>query len=120
MRRSLARENECAEILADRGYQVRQNPGPQEVAEARARTGDCGDPGKDPDYLIEGYVFDCYAPSETRPVRGVWSGVKDKVEDGQTERVVLNLRDWRGDLNALRRQFEDWPIEELRACFRCG
>ena len=114
VRRSLERENECADILAGSGYRVHQNPSTQEVADARARTGDVGYPGKDPDYLIEGHVFDCYAPSETRPVRGVWSGVREKVDDGQTQRVVLNLRDWRGDLGALRKQFDDWPVEGLK------
>ncbi|MGI5211789.1 hypothetical protein [Plantactinospora sp. CA-290183] len=114
MRRSLERENECADILADQGYRVHQNPSRQEVAEARARTGDRGHPGKDPDYLIEGHVFDCYAPGGTKSVRNVWSVVREKVEDGQTERVVLNLRDWRGDLGALRKQFDDWPVDELK------
>ncbi|MEE6260177.1 MULTISPECIES: CdiA C-terminal domain-containing protein [Plantactinospora] len=113
-RRSLERENECADVLADRGYHVHQNPSRREVAEARAQTGDRGNPGKDPDYLVEGHVFDCYAPGETKSVRGVWSGVRDKVEDGQTERVVLNLGDWRGDLDALRKQFDDWPVDNLK------
>jgi len=28
--------------------------------------------------------------------------------------VVLNLRDWRGDLGALRQQFDDWPVAGLK------
>ncbi len=78
------------------------------------RTGDTGDPNKDPDYLIEGYVFDCYAPDETKPVRGVWTEVSTKVQRGQSQRVVLNLRDWRGDLGALQKQFDDWPVAGLK------
>ncbi|NIL60003.1 hypothetical protein HCB18_26865 [Salinispora arenicola] len=28
--------------------------------------------------------------------------------------MVLNLQDWRGDLVALRKQFNDWPIPGLK------
>ncbi|MFV2116793.1 hypothetical protein ACFHW0_31330 [Micromonospora sp. LOL_025] len=123
MRRSLELENQCADIVADRGYQVHQNPTKQEIAEARSRTGDTGEVAKDPDYLIEGLVFDCYSPRPSRAVRGIWTGVSDKVASQQTQRVVLNLHDWRGNLAALQRQFDDWPIprlEELVAVTRSG
>ncbi|WBB70727.1 hypothetical protein [Micromonospora sp. WMMD812] len=114
VRRSLQLENEGADKIADKGYQIHQNPTRLEVAEARLRTGDVGDAQTDPDYLIEGHVFDCYSPTPSRPVRGVWSGIADKIDSGQTERVVLNLKDWRGDVSALRHQFDDWPIERLK------
>lgn len=78
------------------------------------RARDIGRPEKKPDYLIEGCVFDCYSPSEGRSVRNVWSEVRDKVETGQTQRVVVNLRDWGGDLEALQRQFDDWPVGGLK------
>ncbi|MFI7647983.1 hypothetical protein ACIBTZ_18170 [Micromonospora sp. NPDC049460] len=122
-RRSLELENDCAETLADRGYQVHQNPTTQEIAEARLRTGDIVDPRRSPDYLIEGDVFDCYSPSPTTSSRAVWSAVKRKVDDAQTQRVTVNLRDWRGDLTALQKQFHDWPVpglEELVAVTRSG
>lgn len=114
MRRSLELENECADTLAAEGYLLQQNPTRQEVAEARNGTGDPGNPGKDPDYLIEGHVFDCYSPTPAKSVRGVWSGVADKIASGQTQRVVVNLNDWRGDLAALQKQFDDWPIAGLK------
>jgi hypothetical protein len=115
VRRSLQRENDTANVLADQGYRVHQSPTRQEVADARARTGDIGDPRRDPDYLIEGKVFDCYSPSETKNVRGIWSEVRDKVsEKRQTQRVVINLQDWGGSLNELQKQFDDWPIEGLK------
>ncbi|WP_460808628.1 hypothetical protein [Micromonospora zhanjiangensis] len=41
-------------MLATRGYRVHQNPSKPEVVDARQRTGDAGNPEKDPDYLIEG------------------------------------------------------------------
>lgn len=33
--------------------------------------------------------------------------------ENQTERVVLNLKDWTGDLQALRTQFETYPVPGL-------
>nr|WP_221374691.1 hypothetical protein [Actinoplanes polyasparticus] len=108
-------ENSGAVVLADRGYHVQQNPSKADVAQARMNAGDLGDPGKDPDYLVEGRVFDCYSPVKpTKAVRGIWSEAQEKVEDGQTQRVVVNLEDWRGDMSALRKQFADWPVPGLK------
>ncbi len=115
VRRSLEMENSGAVVLADRGYHVQQNPSKADVAQARMNAGDLGDPGKDPDYLVEGRVFDCYSPVKpTKAVRGIWSEAQEKVEDGQTQRVVVNLEDWRGDMSALRKQFADWPVPGLK------
>ncbi len=113
-RRSLSRENESAVILASAGYRVRQNPSADQVAEARRRSGDVGTPTSEPDYLIEGRVFDCYAPGEGTTVRNVWAQARKKILREQTQRVLLNLVDWKGDLAALRKQFDDWPLEELK------
>ncbi|MBN1174042.1 MAG: hypothetical protein JXA67_17850 [Micromonosporaceae bacterium] len=101
-------------MLAGRGYRVHQNPAPQEVADARARTGETGDPASRPDYLVEGRVFDCYAPRPSTSVRSVWNGVAKKVRHQQTQRVVLNLHDWDDDPEALRQQFAAWPIPDLK------
>jgi hypothetical protein len=113
-RRGYERENDTADILTDQGYRVHQQPTPQETADARAATGDVGRPGTRPDYLIEGRVFDCYAPARDTNVRNAWSEVRRKPRAGQTQRVVINLQDWGGDLDALRRQFADWPIQGLK------
>jgi hypothetical protein len=113
-RRSLELENECADTVARKGYRVHQNPTRQEIAEARRQTGDVGKPERNADYLIEGHVFDCYSPKLAKPVRGIWAEVRDKVADQQTQRVILNLRDWGGDLGDLQRQFDDWPIPGLK------
>lgn len=112
--RSVQLENECADTVAGKGYRVHQNPTKQEVADARARTRDVVDLDKNPDYLIEGHVFDCYSPTASKPVRGIWSEVSQKISEQQTQRVTLNLQDWRGDLAALHRQFDDWPIPNLK------
>ncbi|WP_312882585.1 CdiA C-terminal domain-containing protein [Micromonospora polyrhachis] len=113
-RRALELENECADRVAEQGYRIHQNPTEQEISESRRNTGDAGDPGRSPDFLIEGHVFDCYAPTAHKPVRGVWSEVSKKVDEGQAQRVTLNLQDWQGDLSALQKQFDDWPLSDLK------
>lgn len=54
-RRSLIRENEAAETIAKNGYNIEQDP----VIEGTTRN---------PDYLIEGEIFDCYSPAENTKV----------------------------------------------------
>lgn len=78
----------AAAALAAHGFEIRQNPAPDEVARARHESGDVGRPTSNPDYLIEGRVFDCYSPDDGKPIRGIWSEAADKVEDGQTQRVA--------------------------------
>ncbi|WP_239147292.1 CdiA C-terminal domain-containing protein [Paractinoplanes tereljensis] len=125
VQRSIELENAAAVILAEHGYQVHQNPTPEEIAAARQTSGDSGNPRSKPDYLIEGRVFDCYSPTKPdKNVRGIHSQVKEKVVLlRQTQRAVVNLADWSGDMGALRRQFEDWPIpglKELKVVTRSG
>lgn len=116
VQRSLEMENSGAVVLADKGWQIKQNPSPDEVAQARLTTGDRGDPDKNPDYLLEGRVFDAYSPTNPdKSARGIWRQVQEgKIEAEQTQRVVINLEDWRGDLSALRTQFADWPMPGLK------
>lgn len=113
-KRSIRRENDVAVVLAGKGFRLKQNPSPLEVAEARRLSGDIGDPSRKPDYLVEGRVFDCYSPTPAKPARGVWTEVEDKVKKGQTQRVVVDLAGWAGDMSALRKQFVDWPIQGLK------
>ncbi|MEU8300885.1 hypothetical protein AB0C04_26815 [Micromonospora sp. NPDC048909] len=107
-------ENQCADTIAEQGYLVHQNPTQHEILDAWRITGDVGDPKRSPDYLIEGHVFDCYSPMGPTSPRAVSSAVSRKVTRSQTQRVVLNLHDWRGDLGALRQQFEKWPVPGLK------
>jgi Contact-dependent growth inhibition CdiA C-terminal domain len=100
--RSLIRENETAEQLAEAGYDVERNPSV---------------PGsKEPDYLVNGEVFDCYAP-DTANVRNIWSEVEDKINKGQAERVVINLADSTASVREVIGQFSDFPIPGLRELF---
>ncbi|HEX3786677.1 MAG TPA: hypothetical protein VHW44_02345 [Pseudonocardiaceae bacterium] len=97
--RSLQRENESAATLAKAGYDVEQNPNV---------------PGNlNPDYKVEGEVFDNYAPSTANP-RNIASEIQGKVDRGQADRIVLNLTDSNVDLGKLTTQLTDWPIQGLK------
>lgn len=67
---------------------------------------------KRPDYLINGEVYDHYALI-TDSARNIWSTVKVKVEGEQAANIVIGLQDSSVDQEALRQQFENWPIEGL-------
>ena len=70
--------------------------------------------GKKPDYRIEGQIFDNYAPSSDN-ARNIATNIKDdKVTSGQADRIVLNLADSAVDLDKMRAQLRDWPIEGLQ------
>ena len=99
-RRGLERENESADTLARAGYDIEQNPGKMPN-------------GTKPDYRIDGKIFDNYAPKSGSP-RSIWSHVKEKIDEEQTERVVLNLADSPVDLGAMRAQLHEWPINGLK------
>jgi hypothetical protein len=97
--RGLARENDSADVLARRGYDVEQNP----------KT-----PGKkNPDFRIEGRIFDNMAPGAGN-LRSVWNHVGRKVARGQTDRIVLNLSDSHITLHDAATQFSSWPIPGLK------
>ena len=97
--RGLTRENDAAQMLADSGFHVEQNPvlpGP-----------------KNPDYKINGEVFDCYSPSGSS-VTNMHGKVKDKILKEQTESVVINMADTSATFEAVKQQFMDWPIPGLK------
>lgn len=97
--RSLELENETAIVLSRNGYEVEQlsptNP-----------------TGKNPDYLIQGQFWDCYAPSGSS-ARTVHNSVHKKVSEGQASRIVLNLDDSGADVADIRARLERRPIRGL-------
>lgn len=100
-RTSLEMENEAAKTIAKNGYDIDQNP-------------TISNSSRNPDYKIEGKIFDCYSPESSTPVRSIWSNVEDKVVTKlQTRRIVLNLDRWNGSINYLTTQFESYTIEGL-------
>jgi len=98
-RRGLTRENESADVLAKKGYNIEQNPKIEGTT-------------KKPDYLIEGKVFDNYAPSGKNP-RSIASNIEDKIKSEQTNRIVLNLEDSKLDLDLFKKQLTEFPIDNL-------
>lgn len=98
--RSLMRENESATTLANNGYRVQQNPPALPN-------------GKNPDYIVNGQVFDNYAPS-TSSARNAASEIQGKVTKGQTENVVVNLADTTITPAQLQAQLTSYPILGLK------
>ncbi|NCT91844.1 hypothetical protein GXB85_12900 [Cellulomonas sp. APG4] len=97
--RGRTRENQAAFHLARLGYVVEQTPpvpGP-----------------KNPDYRIEGRVFDAYSPISDS-VRNVWGEVQKKIARGQAPRVVLVLDDSPLSFEAVADQFGTWPMPGLK------
>ncbi|MEN3753879.1 hypothetical protein ABC733_18155 [Mangrovibacter sp. SLW1] len=96
--RSLNRENESAQTLSHSGFNVEQNPS---VAG-----------NKNPDYRINGEIFDNYAP-KSNSVRNIYSEVKSKIDKGQTANVVINMSDTKVSVPELQKQLTQWPIMGL-------
>jgi hypothetical protein len=97
---ALRRENESAVLLAQAGYKVAQNP---TVAGTT----------RNPDYLIENRVFDCYAPTNSKP-RAIATTLEGKIKKGQAQRFILNLEDSNVDITALQQQFTQYPVAGLQ------
>lgn len=82
-KRALRLENEAAVTLARAGFTIEQLP-------------DSKKQQKNPDFRIEGRIFDCYAPTSSN-VRNLWSNIEIKVVAGQADRIVVNLHDPPGE-----------------------
>ena len=98
-KRSVELENEAADKLANAGYKVEQNP---QVPGA-----------KNPDYRIEGEIFDGYSP-HTSNASTVRNEIALKVSEGQADRIVLNLTDSNLTRFQLRQELAQFPIPGLK------
>jgi Contact-dependent growth inhibition CdiA C-terminal domain len=96
-------ENTSADILANRGYLVEQNPIVLGL--------------KNPDFSIEGQIFDQYSPRTSNPDSIRKNISRDKVKPGQARRIILNLDNpaMQGtvDLDRLRSVFSRRPVDDL-------
>ena len=99
VKRSLELENEGADALARNGYVTEQKG----IVQGQ----------QNPDYIVEGEIFDCYSPRAETPTGSVYLRIEGKVESGQTERLVLNVTDWTGDVNQLQGMLKEYPITNL-------
>jgi filamentous hemagglutinin len=106
-------ENEAAQVFIKNGYKTEQKPQVLLTDDIRLSS--------EPDYRIEGEIFDCYTPvGSDKGVRGMWSEVYRKVViERQTKRVVINLEksQWNGGIETLIKQFQDWEISGLIEVF---
>ncbi|SNZ21744.1 hypothetical protein SAMN06265368_4874, partial [Cohaesibacter gelatinilyticus] len=79
------REQDSAFVLKEAGYTVEHQP--------LVKPDDDLKKDANPDYRINGKIYDCYAPTSTS-ARNIWTFImRNKIEARQTKRVVLNLRD---------------------------
>jgi hypothetical protein len=69
--------------------------------------------GKQPDYRIEGRIFDHFAPTSPK-ARNISATLEQKINTGQADRFVLNLDDSAVSLDDLRKQFTDYPPAGLK------
>ena len=96
---AITRENESARVLANYGKKVEQNPPTLPN-------------GRNPDYLINGEVWDNYAPTSSN-VRNIWSEVGKKVKKEQAPNVVVNLNGSKTEVKDVIKQFDKYPIQGL-------
>jgi len=85
-KRSLQRENESADTLVEYGYNVEQNP--------LTKTDDNIRKGKQPDYRVNGEIFDNYAPNNKADVEQIRNEISRKVKRGQTYRVRYSQEEY--------------------------
>jgi len=95
---ALTRENESAQTLVDHGYDVEQRPPTLPN-------------GRNPDYRIDTgsgpEYYDNYAPT-TPKARNIGDTIKEKVDKGQADRIVVNLNDSPVTPEQLQTQLRDW------------
>ncbi|MCV6547515.1 MAG: hypothetical protein OIF56_09575 [Cohaesibacter sp.] len=103
------RERDTAFLLEKAGYKIHQQP---KITDAEAKA-DGLKKDKKPDFRINGKIYDNYAPTTDR-VRNIWTYIlEEKIQEGQTKRVVLNLTDSPVTIAEVLQQFKQYPMEEL-------
>ncbi|WP_342566700.1 T7SS effector LXG polymorphic toxin [Psychrobacillus sp. FSL K6-4046] len=78
------KENETADFLANEGYEIKM------LNEVNGGNGHGIKATSNPDFLIEGKVFDCYAPTPNTKTDNVLRTITSKTKT-QAERIVLNV-----------------------------
>ncbi|WP_342554398.1 hypothetical protein [Paenibacillus sp. FSL R7-0652] len=86
----IKKESETADLMADRGYDIEM------LDEVNGGNGYGIIKSSNPDFLIEGEVFDCYAPTVETNVDNLVRNITKKTKT-QAERIVLNLDQFPSD-----------------------
>lgn len=97
--RSIELQNGAAALLSKLGYSVQQSQPPRGT--------------KQPDFIIEGKWWDCYAPTSAIP-KNVRKAMHKKVKDEQADRIILDLTDSELPPDALRQKLTQDPISGLK------
>ncbi|BAL91112.1 hypothetical protein AMIS_58920 [Actinoplanes missouriensis 431] len=98
--RGVRRENESADVLAQHGYDIEQNP------EKKAN-------GKEPDYKIEGEYFDCYSPASDNAEK-IRNKLSKKVREEQADRLILFMDDTPRTMEEVAAVLQRKPIANLK------
>ena len=99
-------QNEAADFLAMKGFNIEMLPN---------KNGGNGYGIKatsNPDYLIEGKVFDCYTPKRGTSIRNIGSIIEKKTLS-QTNNIVLNLEQSDVNVSQITKQLAEYPIDSL-------
>jgi FlaG/FlaF family flagellin (archaellin) len=80
----IKKESETADLMTDQGYDIKM------LDEVNGGNGYGIKESSNPDFLIEGKVFDCYAPTIETNVDNILRNTTKKTNT-QAERIVLNL-----------------------------
>ncbi len=108
--RGLTRQNEAAETLAKNGYNVEQKP---QLKNIDRMSNPWLKREKKPDFKVEGEIFDAYSPSKNLIGFEIRGHIVEKVNQGQTRRIILNLDDNATSLGDLKKIILQNPIKEL-------
>lgn len=101
MRAGADGENEVAEILWLHGHNVRRKA--VDTFEQSV---------KRPDFRIDDEIFDAYTPASPR-ARNIWEAVAGKIRSGQTQNVIVFLRDTSVSTESVVGQFTSYSIPGL-------
>lgn len=107
--RGKVRENEAARLLPQAGYDVEQQP---TITTDDIKNNPSLKQVKDPDFRVEGRIFDCYSPDASRALN-IQVRIADKITRGQTTRLILNLDDSTVSIDELRQVLTENPIRNL-------
>lgn len=103
--RGKTHENEAADIYFLHGHNV-----------VRRSQSTSAQGVKQPDYVIDGEVFDNFTPRTGR-ARNIWTTAETKIIQGQTENLSVYLRDTPVAIEELMAQFthlsDSWPEKAL-------
>lgn len=85
--RGMIKQNQTADIFAKAGYKIDM------LDEIPNGNGKGITPSANPDFEIEGNVFDCYSPEAATSVDSICRTIASKTKT-QAERIILNLDDY--------------------------